>query len=117
MLADCRSIRYARVKKVIHAVRNEVDWIIEVKGLGSLPAMRVNYFISMLGETLQRMAGANARYSIALPDIAQYRGLWHRLPALAKERTQITALFVAADGTVSADPPECDTLQPTSRHS
>ena len=55
--------------------------------------MRVNYFLSMLGETLQRMDDPDASYSIAVPDLPQFRGLWARLPALAKSRTQISAIF------------------------
>jgi hypothetical protein len=47
------------------------------------------------------MHDTNARYSIALPDMAQFRGLWARLPQLAKERTKISALFVSADGGVT----------------
>lgn len=74
----------------------------EVKGRGSRQAMRVNYFLAILGETLQRMTESNARYSIALPDLPQYQGLWSRLPTLAKERTQISVLFVSEDGTVTA---------------
>lgn len=84
----------------IHARRNNERWVIEVKGGGSLNAMRVNYFLGILGETLQRMDDANAMYSIALPDLKQFRNLWSRLPTLAKERTQISALFVTRDGLV-----------------
>jgi hypothetical protein len=62
--------------------------------------MRVNYFLAILCETLQRMADSDAKYSIALPDIAQFRGLWSRLPELAKSRTTITALFVSPEGEV-----------------
>jgi hypothetical protein len=62
--------------------------------------MRVNYFLGILGETLQRMDNPDATYSIALPDLKQFRNLWSRLPALAKERTKIDALFVNRDGTV-----------------
>lgn len=80
--------------------RDGERWLIEVKGCGSRSAMRVNYFIAVLGETLQRMDDANARYSIALPDMPQFRGLWDRLPRLAKERTRISILFVGADGRV-----------------
>lgn len=82
------------------ARRGDERWIIEVKGGGSLQPMRVNYFLCILGETLQRMGDRSARYSIALPDLAQFRGLWRRLPELAKERTRITALFVNAAGSV-----------------
>ncbi|HML07006.1 MAG TPA: hypothetical protein VK430_02610 [Xanthobacteraceae bacterium] len=75
-------------------------WIIEAKGCGSRPEMRVNYFIGMLGELLQRMSTDDARYLIALPDMPQFRRLWDRLPALARKRTEISALFVSADGRV-----------------
>lgn len=81
----------------IDAFRGKQRWIIEVKGCGSRDAMRVNYFLAILGETLQRMNDPNAKYSIALPNLNQYRNLWERLPRLAKERTNITALFVSED--------------------
>jgi hypothetical protein len=84
----------------IDAKNGQERWIIEVKGCGSLQPMRVNYFLSILGELLQRMEDDQARYSIALPDIKQYRGLWQRLPALAKRRATISALFVSASGRV-----------------
>lgn len=84
----------------IDARRNGERWLIEIKGPGSRQPMRVNYFLSILGETLQRMDDPNARYTIALPDIAQYRGLWQRLPALAKKRTTIDIMFVQPDGSI-----------------
>lgn len=84
----------------IDATRGGDRWIIEAKGAGSLPAMRVNYFLHMLGETLQRMTDPRARYSIATPDMRQFRGLWNRLPELAKTRTGISALFVDTEGGV-----------------
>jgi hypothetical protein len=62
--------------------------------------MRVNYFLGVLGETLQRMDDPKAAYSIALPDLKQFRNLWTRLPLLAKQRSEITALFVRGDGQV-----------------
>jgi hypothetical protein len=77
-----------------------LGWVIEVKGQGTLDAMRVNYFLAVLGELLQRMDDGNARYSIALPDLSQFRRLWQRLPSLAKERTRISALFVGVSGRV-----------------
>ncbi len=43
-------------------------------GRGPQP-MRVNYFFAILGESFQRMAGPTTRYSIALPDMTQFRGL------------------------------------------
>lgn len=78
-------------------------WIIEVKGRGSLSAMRVNYFLGILGETLQRMDDPEADYSIALPDLQQFRNLWQRLPDLAKRRTRISMLFVDQFGHVFHD--------------
>lgn len=88
----------------IDAIKESERWVIEVKGQGSLSPMRVNYFLGILGETLQRMEDPNAKYSIALPDIQQFRNLWRRLPFLAKSRTGITALFVDKDGNVSEIP-------------
>lgn len=87
----------------IEAVHNQTQkrWIIEVKGPGSRPPMRVNYFIGILGETLQRMSDIKADYSIALPDLPQYRNLWTKLPSLAKKRTTITLLLITKDGKVS----------------
>jgi hypothetical protein len=94
-------IAWARAQGIdLHAQRNGVRWIIEAKGQGTLPAMRVNYFIGALGETLQRMKDPAASYSIALPDLKQFRNLWSRLPRLARERTKITALFVRPGGEV-----------------
>ena len=84
----------------IDAKRGEERWIIEVKGCGSLNPMRVNYFLGALGELLQRMSDPEARYSIAVPDLPQFRGLWNRLPSLAKQKTGISCLFVRADGHV-----------------
>lgn len=84
----------------VEARRGSERWVIEVKGPGSRQPMRVNYFIGILGETLQRMADGSARYSIALPDLPQYRGLWGRLPALAKARTQISIIFVSGEGVI-----------------
>ena len=84
----------------IDARRGSDRWMIEIKGPGSRPQMRVNYFLSMLGEILQRMDDPNARYSIALPDLPQYRRLWERLPMLAKQRTGIDILFVDENGKV-----------------
>lgn len=84
----------------IDARRGKERWLIEVKGPGSRQPMRVNYFIGILGETLQRMDDPNARYTIALPDMAQYRGLWDRLPRLAKERTGIDLLLIDKNGNI-----------------
>jgi len=101
--ADGYTVKVAMGKQQgidIEATRNEERWVIEVKGPGSRDAMRVNYFLAILGETLQRMGDENSRYSIALPDKQQYRNLWARLPNLAKQRTTIDAMFVNSDGKV-----------------
>ena len=73
-----------------------------VRGASTRPKqpMRVNYFIGILGETLQRMDDPDARYSIAFPDMRQYRGLWERLPQLAKERTTIDMLLIDSKGNI-----------------
>ncbi len=85
----------------VEATRDNRRWLIEVKGCGSRPEMRVNYFIGVLGELLQRMDDPQAEYAIALPDMPQFRRLWDRLPKLAKARTGITALFVSKDGHIA----------------
>jgi hypothetical protein len=87
----------------IEAQRDGHRWVIEAKGCGSLNAMRVNYFLAILGELLQRMNDPKACYSLALPDLKQFRGLWRRLPGLAKSRTTITALFVTPSGEVTEE--------------
>jgi hypothetical protein len=84
----------------IKAHKESELWLIEVKGGGSRSAMRVNYFLGVLGELLQHMDDPDASYSIAFPDLQQFRRLWERLPALAKQRTGISALFVNKDGDV-----------------
>lgn len=84
----------------IKASQGTMKWVIEVKGGGSLQPMRVNYFLGVIGELLQRMDEPDTSYSIAFPDIQQFKGLWERLPALAKQRTKITALFVDRNGKV-----------------
>ena len=84
----------------VEAITNEKRWVIEVKGQGKHDQARGNYFIGMLGETLQRMEDPIAKYSIALPDIQRYRNLWQRLPSLAKSRTAITAIFVDEEGNI-----------------
>ena len=82
------------------AARGKDRWVIEAKGCGSSQPMRVNYFLAVLGGIQQRINDLETRYSIAFPDMAQFQGLWERLPHLAKERIRVTALFVSADGQV-----------------
>ena len=72
--------------------------IVEVKGCGSRQQMRVNYFLAMIGEILQRMDSEESEYYIALPKIQQYENLWHKLPTLAKQRTSIKLILVDENG-------------------
>jgi hypothetical protein len=85
----------------IEARQGAKRWVIEVKGEGSRQPMRVNYFLGALGETLQRMDDSNSQYSIAFPDLQQFRNLWNRLPSLAKTRTQISMLLIDKNGKVN----------------
>jgi hypothetical protein len=84
----------------IQAKHNLEKWIIEVKGSQPGNPLYISYFLSVLGEILQRMDDPACKYSIALPDIEQFHRLWERLPTLTKERTRITALFVNLNGSV-----------------
>jgi len=84
----------------IEASRAGQRWLIEVKGSGSRSAMRVNYFLSALGEALQRMDDPAAKYSVAFPDLQQFRSLGDRLPEGAKQRTGITCLLIYETGRV-----------------
>jgi hypothetical protein len=85
----------------IEARRENVRWVIEVKGRGSRPEMRVNFFLGVLGEILQRKTDPGAKYSAALPDLEQCRRLWARLPDLAKSRTGRSALFIDDRGNIT----------------
>jgi hypothetical protein len=84
----------------IEARRGNGRWVIEARGSGSKNEIRSHYFLSVLGETLQRMDSQGARYSVAFPDMKKFRNLWEKFPALGKSRTGITALFVGSDGRV-----------------
>ena len=93
------AVAWGHTKGIDIVARNGVETIaIEAKGCGSRPQMRVNYFLSILGETLQRMENAQWQYYIALPKMSQYVGLWDRLPAPAKQRTQIKLILVDETG-------------------
>ena len=84
----------------IEAQRGVERWIIQVKGSGSFHPVYVNNFLSALGEIIQRMDDQNCKYSVALPDLEQFRRLWDRLPELAKTRMNVTVLFVNLNGQV-----------------
>lgn len=82
----------------IVANKGNESLIIEVKGCGSRQQMRVNYFLAILGEILQRMDSSKSKYYIALPKIQQYENLWHKLPIIAKQRTEINLILVDGEG-------------------
>lgn len=82
----------------IVASKQSKKWVIEVKGEGSRTQMRLNYFLTILGEIMQRMSRAHTKYSIALPDLERYRKLWQRLPSLVKRRTKLTIIFIPKRG-------------------
>ena len=44
------------------------------------------------------MDDPRSKYSIAFPDTEPFRRLWERLPALVKNKIEITALFVNQRG-------------------
>lgn len=90
-----------RGSDVVATKQDAAPWVIEVKGCGSRPQMQGNYFLAILGQILQRMQDPSAKYSIALPDLPRFRGLWERLPDAAKARAGVSALFVGADGSVA----------------
>ena len=85
----------------IEARRGDDRWVIEAKGRGASPQAQGNYFLSALSELIQRMDDAQSRYSLAFPDLTRYRGLWDRLPKLAKSRLSVTMIFVKEDGSIS----------------
>jgi len=72
-------------------------WVIEAKGEVDSPQQQGNYFLQALGELIQRMDEPTTRYGLALPDNARYRGLVDRLPVLARQRLNLTVLFVGSD--------------------
>ena len=82
------------------AISGNRKWIIEAKGEGSRTQMRLNYFVALLGEILQRMDDPNAKYSVALPYLDRYKKLWDCLPSNAKSRLRITFLLVPKRGRI-----------------
>lgn len=82
------------------ARRGEERWLIEVKGSGKTPQVEQNYMYGNLGQLLFKMTDAQAKYSVAFPDMPKFTRMWGRLPQVARERTKITALFVSVVGEV-----------------
>ncbi len=95
-------IKWGKARGIdIVATRGSERWVIECKGTGSLAPMQNNYFVGVIGELVQRMGDPDAKHSVALPDMPKFRRLWSELSPLVKQRLGVTALFVAADGTVN----------------
>ena len=84
------------------ARRGSERLVVEAKGEAVARHQQVNYFLSALGEFVQRMSDPAARYTLALPDHPQYRGLVQRLPTLARQRLQLEVLFVDSSGQVTS---------------
>lgn len=82
----------------VDARRGNNRWVIEAKGGVPRGPQQVNYFLGALGELVQRMEDDTARYALALPDDAQYRGLVNRLPAVARRRLCLSVFFVRRAG-------------------
>lgn len=82
----------------LEAVRPGHRWLIEAKGTAASDQQQGNYFLGALGELIQRLDDPAASYGLALPDNRRYRGLVERLPALARQRLNLTVFFVARDG-------------------
>ena len=78
----------------IAAVNGTATLYIEAKGEGSLVPMRINYFLAVLGELLQKMDDPNKQYAIALPAYQQYSNLISRLPLWVKQQLKLQFFIV-----------------------
>jgi hypothetical protein len=95
-------VRWGRDRGIdLVATRPDERWVVEAKGEVASAQQQGNYFLGAIGELVQRMDDAGARYALALPDNPRYRGLVRRLPVLARQRLSLTVLLVARDGTVT----------------
>jgi hypothetical protein len=95
-------VRWGRDRGIdIDARRGNERLIVEAKGEAPPGPQQVNYFLGALGELVRRMTEPMARYGLALPDNAQYRGLVGRLPAYARERFRLDVFFVDGGGQVT----------------
>jgi hypothetical protein len=74
----------------IEATHNrEGTLIIEAKGEGTLNPMRVNFFVMVLGELMQKMDSSDKQYGIAFPAHQQYVKLIHKLPLHVKQQMKL----------------------------
>ena len=78
----------------IEATRKGERLVVEAKGEGSLPPMRVNYFLGALGELLQRMHSPDPMYALALPAHRQFVTLLLGLPLWVRARLRLSAYLV-----------------------
>jgi lipase chaperone LimK len=78
----------------IEAVHDQFGTLlIEAKGEGSLNPMRVNNFLTVLGELIQKADSPNKAYGIALPAHQQYVKLITKLPLLQKQQLKLQIYF------------------------
>jgi hypothetical protein len=68
--------------------------LIEAKGEGSLNPMRVNYFLMVIGEIVQRMDSAHKQYGIGLPAHKQYINLIEKLPLWIKQQLRLKIFLI-----------------------
>lgn len=68
--------------------------LIEAKGEGTRNAMRVNYFLMILGEILQKMDDPDKKYGIALPAQRQFANLVVKLPLWIKQHLRLRIFLV-----------------------
>jgi hypothetical protein len=78
----------------ILAISGSSRLVIEAKGEGSYRQMLGNFFLSALGEILQRMSDNCNSYAIALPAHPSYIELVLKLPKRVREALQLDFYFV-----------------------
>ena len=78
----------------IEAHRGNERLVLEAKGEGSLQPMRVNYFVSAIGELVQRMESPDVQYGLAFPAHRQFAGLVIRLPYWVRSRLNLQFYFI-----------------------
>lgn len=83
----------------LEAHRGDDRLLVEAKGEAVLQPQQTNYFLSAIGELVQRSSDPNAIYALAFPDNRVYRGLVQRLPNRSREVLIHAVFFIsAADG-------------------
>ena len=68
--------------------------LIEAKGEGSLNPMRVNYFLMIIGEIIQKMDSPTKQYGLGLPAYKQYANLIMKLPMWIKQHLKLKIFLV-----------------------